>query len=67
MTLYVSRNDISALQFEIPLVNEVNTVMYSTNFRSAFFNLNDGNEYPCGNNNPAQTNTGNPKCYIFNG
>jgi hypothetical protein len=29
--------------------------------------LLDGSEYPCGNNNPSETATGNPKCYIFNG
>ena len=67
MTFYTNRTDITALEFEIPLVNEINTVLYSANSFSAFFSINDGGEYPCGNNDPGVTGTGNPKCYIKNG
>lgn len=29
--------------------------------------LADGDEYPCGNNDPADPNTGKAKCYLFHG
>ena len=67
MTLYVNRTDITALQFTIPLLDELNRVVYSANTRSAFFNINDGGQYPCGNNNPGVGGTGTPLCYIYNG
>lgn len=67
ITLHVNRSDITALQFIIPLRNEINQVVYSANSRSAFFDIQDGGEYPCGNNNPGSTDTGNPKCFIYNG
>ena len=69
MTFYVDINNITALQFEIPLVDEINIPKYSgANFKEAFFNLPDGSEYPCGNNDGLSiTSLGTPKCYIFNG
>ena len=67
MTFYTNRTDISALEFEIPLVNEINGVVYSANSFTAFFSINDGGEYPCGNNHPGVSGTGNPKCFIYNG
>lgn len=42
MTFYVNRSDITALQFSIPLVDEMNQVIYSTNAFTAFFGINDG-------------------------
>ena len=67
MTFYVNRSDITGLQFIIPLRNEINQLIYSANARSAFFNIEDGGQYPCGNNNPGVTGTGYPKCFIYNG
>jgi hypothetical protein len=41
--------------------------LFTGNTRSAFFNINDGGQYPCGNNHPGVPGTGKPKCYIYNG
>ena len=48
------------------MVDDLNGIKYN-NPRNSFFNLKDGSEYPCGNNDPATSNTGSVKCYIFNG
>eukprot|EP00919_Chromeraceae_sp_WS-2016_P009427 GHVR01022131.1.p1 GENE.GHVR01022131.1~~GHVR01022131.1.p1 ORF type:complete len:167 (-),score=6.48 GHVR01022131.1:1437-1937(-) len=34
---------------------------------TAFFSINSGGEYPCGNNDGGRTDTGTPKCYILHG
>ena len=67
MTFYTNRTDITGLQFEVPLVNPINGVVYSSNSLSAFFSISDGGEYPCGNNDPGDSGTSNPKCFIYNG
>lgn len=67
MTFHVTRTDITGLQFFIPLVDEVNNPIYGANLATAFFGISDGGRYPCGNNDPTDPNTGNPKCYIYNG
>jgi hypothetical protein len=41
--------------------------LFTGNTRSAFFNINDGGQYPCGNNYPGVPGTGKPKCFIYNG
>lgn len=30
-------------------------------------NLEDGDEYPCGNNDPVNPSSGKAKCYLFHG
>lgn len=67
MTFYVNRSDITGLQFIIPQRNQINQLLYNVNTRSAFFDINDGGQFPCGNNHPGVTGTGYPKCYIYNG
>lgn len=67
MTFYVNRTDITGLQLIIPQVNQINQALYTANTRSAFFNINDGGQYPCGNNNIGVSGTGYPKCFIYNG
>ncbi len=67
MVFYVNRSDITGLQFIIPQVNEINQPIFGANTLSAFFNINDGGQYPCGNNDPGVPGTGYPKCFIYNG
>jgi hypothetical protein len=38
-----------------------------TNPTQMFMNLNNGDQYPCGNNDPTNPTAGTPKCYLFYG
>jgi hypothetical protein len=67
MSFTVSRSDITALKFEIPLVDASGTPIFGPSFQSSFFNLKNGDEYPCGNNQVGIVQTGNHKCYLFYG
>ena len=53
--------------FEIPLIDAAGTQLYPTasKFTAAFFDLDNGATYPCGNNGFGAG--GNPKCIILNG
>lgn len=55
---------VKGLVFEIPLVDELGVPIYS-NPTAAFFSLDDGAPYPCGNNGLSAT--GAVKCYIEKG
>lgn len=48
------------------MVDEFGSPIF-TNKGPAFMDLEDGDEYPCGNNDPANANSGRPKCYLFHG
>ena len=67
MKFDVSRNDIKALKFEIPTVDEYNNPIFGGSYSSSFFSLKDGDEYPCGNNQVGIAQTSTHKCYIFFG
>lgn len=67
MVFTVSRSDITALKFEIPLIDESGNSIFGASYSNSFFNLNDGDEYPCGNNQAGTAITGRQKCYIFFG
>lgn len=47
------------------MVNEAGQQIYGTNSRTAFFSLNDGDEYPCGNNGVGVTSKA--KCLLYHG
>jgi hypothetical protein len=49
------------------LVDDLGVSIFGAGYSNSFFNLLDGDEYPCGNNYPTLITTGNPKCYIFHG
>lgn len=49
------------------MVDENNHPIFGPTYSSSFFNLANGDEYPCGNNQPAVTFTKSHKCYIFYG
>lgn len=66
LTLNTSVTDIKGLKFEVPLVDEFGVPIF-TNPGPAFMDLADGDEYPCGNNDPANANSGKAKCYLFKG
>lgn len=55
---------VEGLVFEIPTVDELGVPIYS-NPTAAFFSLDDGAPYPCGNNGLAAT--GNVKCFLEKG
>jgi hypothetical protein len=65
-TLNTSVSDIKGLKFEIPLVDEFGIQIFS-NPGVAFMDLADGDEYPCGNNDPLNALSGKAKCYLFHG
>lgn len=65
MSFTVTRTDITAFKFEIPLVDEYDTPIFGASFQNSFFNLLNGDEYPCGNNQVGIAQTGNHKCYLF--
>jgi hypothetical protein len=49
------------------MVDEFNNQIFGASYKSSFFNLENGDEYPCGNNQLGITKTGSHKCYIFYG
>lgn len=65
-TLNTSVTNIKGLKFQIPLVDEFGVQIFS-NPNEAFMDLADGDEYPCGNNDPANPSSGKAKCYLFHG
>jgi hypothetical protein len=67
MKFDVSRNDIKALKFEIPTVDEYNNPIFGGSYLSSFFSLKNGDEYPCGNNQVGISQSSAHKCYVFFG
>lgn len=67
LVLTFNRTDVTGLVFEIPLVDAAGTALYPTDSRlsDAFFDLEDGSTYPCGNHGLGAG--GNVKCIILNG
>lgn len=49
------------------MIDSAGTQVFGTNPKSAFFNLLNGDQYPCGNHQSGLSYTGNPKCYLFYG
>ncbi len=66
LTVNTSVTDIRGLKFEIPLVDEMGVQIFD-NPTTSFMGLADGEEYPCGNNDSPDLNTGKAKCYLFMG
>ena len=64
MVITASRPDITALKFSIPMVDQNNQPIFGPSYASSFFSLRNGDEYPCGDNQPGVT-TSPPKCYLF--
>ena len=66
LTVNASVTDIKGLKFEIPLVDEFGIQVFDDPTTS-FMGLDDGEEYPCGNNDPLFAASGKAKCYLFRG
>lgn len=67
MTFTTTRTDIKALKFDFPLLDDAGSAIYQTLFKSSFFDLNNGDEYPCGSNQAGVVNSGRQKCFIYFG
>ena len=49
------------------MVDESNNQIFGASYKTSFFNLEDGDEYPCGNNQLGIAQTGSHKCYLYYG
>ena len=49
------------------MVDELNQHIFGSSYSSSFFDLSNGDEYPCGNNQQGVTFISKPKCYLFYG
>jgi hypothetical protein len=67
MQFTLSRPDIVALKFEIPMVDSNNQPIFGPTYSTSFFDLSNGDEYPCGNNQPGVSFSKIQKCYLFYG
>lgn len=49
------------------MVDESNNQIFGASYKTSFFNLENGDEYPCGNNQLGIAQTSIHKCYLFYG
>lgn len=49
------------------MVDEFNNQIFGASYKTSFFNLENGDEYPCGNNQLGIAQTSNHKCYLYYG
>lgn len=67
ITIITNRTDITALKIEFSMVNPDSSTLVGSSVSSMFHNLNDGDPFPCGNNQPSVFITGMPRCYYQKG